>query len=1038
MGISEIAIKRPLLIVVIFTILILFGLQSYFNLNYNLLPKMEVKTVSVNALYPGASAAEVETNVTKKLEDALSSLEGLDIISATSQEGVAQISISLKSNADLDKAERDVQRKVEQTMNQLPENIESPIVSKVNLEEVPVISAAVTGSMASKDLYTIIDTEILPILQNTEGVGQVSIIGGDERQIQVNLDQDKLKSFNLDITQIVQAINNANKSYPAGSIETVQQQFSIKFDANVGSVDEIRKLIVSNKKDGGVVYLSDIASISDATAKTTTINHFNGIPSVGIQVIKQSDANAVEVSKNIREQFLKIENQYKGQSIKFDVSSDQSEYTMASANAVMIDLVLAIFIVGIVMLAFLHSFRSSLFVMVALPSSIIPTFIAMYFLGFSLNLMSLMAISLVVGILVDDSIVVLENIYRHLEMGSEKRKAALEGRNEIGFTAVAITLVDVVVFLPLALSGGLIGSILKEFSLVVVISTLMSLFVSFTITPMLSSRFGKLEHLSKSTLWGRINLGFEGFIDQIKLAYSKGLSWALNKKRYLLMGILVLIIGSIALVPTGFIGGTFIPAADKGELIIDMELSPSASVYQTNMLAQQAEEYLLNQPDVESVFSSIGFVTGSVAGSSNNGNLAQLTIKLKEKRSVSSEEFGVSAQKELAEKIPGAVITASVTSISGNGATSPIQINVKGIDLPALRKTAEEIKQIATTVPGAESVELSVKDQKTEVSIDLNRDKMVSYGLDANQVGSALQKAFSGDDTGKFKQEGNEFDILIGLDQSSRNNIDDVRNLSFTNSDGQSFVLSQFADVKLTLGETVLQRKNRLNSITINASVVGRPVGTVSSEILEKVKNIKIPEGITLETAGDVKNQSDAFKSLGVALVTAILLVYLVMVALYESLVYPFVVLFSIPVALIGALLALALTMETLNVFSIIGMIMLLGLVSKNGILIVDFTNQLREQGLEVKEALIEAGKERLRPILMTTLAMILGMLPIALASGEGSEIKNGMAWVIIGGLTSSMLLTLFIVPVMYYIITKIQLKFFSKKDPDAVEYYEM
>lgn len=1030
MSISEIAIKRPLLIVVIFTVLILFGVQSYLKLNYNLLPKMEVKSVSINALYPGASALEVETNVTKKLEDALSSLEGLDEINATSQEGISQISISLKSDADLDKAERDVQRKVDQAMNTLPEDLETPMVSKVNLEETPVISAAVTGSMTSKDLYTLIDNQILPVLQNTEGVGQVNIIGGDERQIQVNIDQDKLKAYQLDITQVIQAISNANRSYPAGSIETVQQQFSIKFDANVTSVDQIRNLIVLKKTDGGTVYLKDVSTVSDATAKTTTINHFNGIPSIGIQVIKQSDANEVKVSEAARKQFEEIEKQYASKGLKFKISSDQSEYTMASADAVIDDLFIAVLIVGIVIMAFLHSVRSSLFVMVALPSSIIPTFIAMYALGFSLNLMSLMAMSLVVGILVDDSIVVLENIYRHLEMGSDKRKAALDGRNEIGFTALAITLVDVVVFLPLALSGGLIGSILKEFSLVVVISTLMSLLVSFTITPMLASRFGRLEHLKRSNWWGRINLALEDSIDNLKVFYAKILTVALNKKRWVLSIILLLLVGSIALVPLGFIGGTFIPAADKGELVIDLELAPSASVYQTNMLTQQAEEILINNPEVETVFSSIGFVSGSVAGSTNNGNLAQLTIKLKEKRNISSEDFGVAIQKEISNKIPGVIVSVGVTSISGTGMAAPIQINVKGLDLIALRKMAEQIKEITAGVPGTQFVKLSVKDQKTEVSVDLHRDKLVQYGLDANQVGSALQKAFSGDDKGKFKQGGNEYDILISLDKSNRTDINNVKNLSFTNSDGQSFVLGQFADVKMSLGETVLQRKNRLNSITVNANVVGRPIGTVSNEILEKVDKLKIPAGITLETGGDVKNQGDAFSSLGVALLTAILLVYLVMVALYESLVYPFVVLFSIPVALVGALLALALTMETLNIFSIIGMIMLLGLVSKNGILIVDFTNQLRDKGYEVKAALVEAGKERLRPILMTTLAMILGMLPIALASGEGSEIKNGMAWVIIGGLTSSMLLTLLIVPCMYYIIDKIKIRFSTKK-PD-------
>ncbi|XRE42738.1 RND efflux system, inner membrane transporter [Tenacibaculum discolor] len=1024
MSISELAIKRPLLITVIFTILILFGVQSYFQLNYNLLPNIEVKTVNVTAIYPGASASEVELNVTKKLEDALSSIEGLDGINSKSLEGVATISVQLKTNIDIDEAERDVQRKVDQSMNELPIGLENPTVSKVNLEETPVISAGVLADMDSKMLYQMIDDQILPVLQNVPGVGQVNIIGGTPRELKVNIDQNKLKAYRLSIQEVVTAVTNANKSYPAGSIETKKQQYAIKFDANLTSIEELRSLEIKSSPQTGAIYLDDIASVTDGTEKVTTINHINGIPSIGIQVIKQSDANAVEVSKEVRKEFKKLESQYTAENVQFKISSDQSEYTMASADAVMVDLFLAILIVGVVMLLFLHSFRSSLFVLVALPSSIIPTFIAMYLFGFSLNLMTLMAMSLVVGILVDDSIVVLENIYRHMEMGASKRKAALEGRNEIGFTAMAITLVDVVVFLPLALSGGLIGSILKEFSLVVVFSTLMSLFVSFTITPLLASRFGKLEHLKEDTIWGKINIKFEAFITLLRDYYGVLLAKSLERKRWVLGGVLILFISSFALVGFGFIGAAFIPAGDQGELIIDLELASSSSVYQTNMTTRKVEDLLLKHKDVETVFSSIGFVSGSVAGSSNNSNLAQLTVSLKEDRSQTAEAFGISIQKEISKKIPGVIVSASPTSISGNSSTAPIQIAVKGLNVKELRELAENIMQAAKEVPGTRYVELSVKDPKPQIEVDLNRDKLRQFGIDASTVGVALQNSFTGNDDSSFKQDGNEYAILIGLANANQNDIKNVRELSFTNSDGASFELSQFATVKEGLGETVLERKDRLNSITVKANVVGRPTGTVTSELQEKINQLAIPSGVTLEYLGDAKNQGDAFGSLFTALIIAILLVYLIMVALYESLAYPFVVLFSIPVALIGALLALALAMESLNIFSIIGMIMLLGLVSKNGILIVDFANHLKIEGYDVKEALIKAGKERLRPILMTTLAMVLGMLPIALASGEGSEIKNGMAWVIIGGLTSSMLLTLFIVPIMYLIIEKISLQF--------------
>lgn len=1032
MSIAEIAVKRPLLILVIFTVLILFGLECYHSLNYNLLPKMEVPTVTVSTVYAGASASEVETSVTKKLEDAFASVEGLDKITSKSQEGVSQVVISFNSGTNIDEAEADIQRKADQAQNNLPRDIDKPLVNKVNLEEAPVVKAGVTSTLAPRALYDLVDKQLRPILQNVAGVGQVNIIGGDERQIQVNVDQRKLNAYGITITQVTDAVNYANQSFPAGSIETRNQQVTIQYDANVTSVSQIRDLIILQRPGGGSIYLKDVAEVIDATAKATAINHINGLPSIGIQIVKQSDANTVNVSRDVKKAFSNLEQQYKDSNVKFTISSDQSTYTLRSADAVMEDLVLAVFIVGIVMLAFLHSFRSSMFVMVALPSSMIPTFIAMYLMGFSLNLMTLMALSLVVGILVDDSIVVLENIYRHLEAGTDRKQAALDGRNEIGFTAMAITLVDVVVFLPLALSGGIIGMILREFSLVVVISTLMSLFVSFTVTPMLASRFGRLEHLTKETWWGRLNLGFEHIIDVIKENYGKALKVSLHKKRYLLSGVIVLIIGSIMLVAKGFVGAAFIPAGDQGELMINLELSPDASIYQTNMLTQQVEKQLMARPEVDKVFSSIGFLTGGVAGTGNNSNRAELTVTLVDakKRNMTAEEFGLMMQRELTASVPGAKITASPTSITGNASTAPIQIAVKGVNLKDVRSVAEQYMQITASVPGTQFVQLSVKDPKPQIEVKLDREKMTLLGLNASQVGGALQNAFSGNDKSKFKQSGNEYDILVSLDRFNRSDINNVKNLSFTNNDGESFNLSQFAEVKQGIGESVLERSDRLNSITVNANVAGRPTGTVAAEIKEKVARVKLPEGVSIEYLGDVKNQGDAFGSLGLALITAILLVYLIMVALYESVIYPFVVLFSIPVALIGALLALALSMETLNIFSIIGMIMLLGLVSKNAILIVDFTNHLKEKGATVEDALVEAGEERLRPILMTTLAMIFGMLPIALARGAGSEVKNGMAWVIIGGLTSSMILTLFVVPAMYLIIDRLKVRLQKKKQP--------
>lgn len=1037
MSVTEIAVKRPLLVTTIFTVLVLFGFLSYKQLSYNLLPKFEANVISVSTVYRGASADEVETNVTKRIEDALSSLEGLDRINSTSQESASIVIVQLKNGIDVNQAQQDAQRKIDQIINQLPDDVDKPTINKFSTDELPVLRMGVTANLSPTGLYDLMDDKLKPQLANVAGVGQINIIGGSEREIQVNVDQEKLRAYGLSIGQVAQAINAANTSYPAGQIETQQSQYSIRFDATVETTNRLRGLIIARRADGGQILLSDVAEVVDGTAKATAINHINAKPSIGVQVQKQSDANAVDVSRFVRERIAQIEKQYANIGLKFNIAADQSTYTLASANAVVDDLFIAVLIVSVVMLMFLHSFRSSLFVLVALPSSMIPTFILMYVFGFSLNLMTLMALSLVVGILVDDSIVVLENINRHMEMGKDKRTAALDGRSEIGFTALAITLVDVVVFVPLALTSGLIGNILREFSLVVVFSTLMSLLVSFTLTPLLVSRFGKHEVLNPNTLWGKLNLGFERFLDNLKEAYGRILTAALGHKRWVFVTVLLLLVGSIALVPTGFIGAAFMQQSDQGEFNVSLELAPTASIYQTNQTAQRVEQLLLKHPEVTNVFTNVGYTSSGIATSSNS-NVADLTVKLVDKKSrpVSTEDFGSRVKQEIA-RIPGVRVTVSPISIAG-GTQAPIQIAIKGTDLVSIRQAAAQVKAVVQSVPGTQDVQFSVKDPKPEVTVRLNRERMAQLGISAADVGQALQIAYRGDDRSKFKQNGNEYDILISLDKLDRSNPQDISRLTFVNNQGRSFELSQFAQVEQQVGESVLQRIDRLSAISVNSQVVGRPSGSVGADIQAKMANVKLPEGISVQYLGQLQQQSDAFGSLGQALLLGILLVYFIMVALYESVVYPFVVLFSIPVALIGALLALALAMQSLTVFSIVGMIMLLGLVAKNAILIVDFTNQLKAEGMPVVEALIEAGKERLRPILMTTLAMIVGMLPIALASGAGAEVKNGMAWVIIGGLSSSLLLTLLVVPSVYLIVDRTIARFTRKetrpKKPQELE----
>lgn len=1031
MSITELSIKRPALVIVIFTVLGILGVMSYSRLNYNLLPKFDSPVLTIMTTYPGASAGEVETSVTKKIEDAVSSLEKLDKLQSVSQEGISVVTVMMLQNADIEQALQDAQRKIN-AIPDLPDEVENPLINKFSSDDIPVLQTGITGDVKPTVFHKLVEERVLPLLTKVEGVGQITMIGGEQREIQVLINPNKLKAYKLSLNQVTQTIIASNQDFPTGKIEDPEQQYSLRVAAKYASLDELRNLVVSYLPDGSKVKVKDIAEVVDGIKERETLNRINGVSSIGLIIQKQTDANAVDVSEKLQAEMKKIEGDFKAENIHFTIATDSSQYTMASAHAVQFDLMLAVIIVAAVMLIFLHSLRSSLIVMVAIPASMISTFILMYVFDFSLNLMTLMALSLVVGILVDDSIVVLENIYRHMEMGKDKRTAALDGRNEIGFTALAITLVDVVVFLPMSLVSGLIGNIVREFSLVVVFSTMMSLFVSFTITPMLASRFGKLDHFTRKTLWGKISLGFEDLFESLKTAYSNILEWSLGHRRIVYLLTLVLFIGSIALVPGKFIGSEFITQSDRGELIVSLEMEPQINLESNNAIARKVEKMIMARPEVEKVFTNVGYASSGRAGAATN-YLSEFSVVLKDikDRSISTEEFGNQMKEEI-NQIPGVKAKAAPTTITGNANVAPVQVVVKGTDLDSITKAANTILEITKNLAGTADVELSTEDPRPELQVKIDRERMAALGLSVADVGTGLRTAFNGNDESEYRDGPYEYDINVVLDKFNRTSVGDVRNLTFKNSQGELIELQQFANVVLEPGPTKLERRDRLSSITVNAQVIGRPVGTVGQELQAAVGEINLPEGIDISYAGQLEQQSDAFGSLGMAMIIAIVFVYLIMVALYDSFVYPFIVLFSLPVALIGALLALALAMENLTIFSIIGMIMLMGLVAKNAILLVDFTNHQKALGLSVKDALLEAGRERLRPILMTTLAMVFGMLPIALASGAGAETKNGLAWVIIGGLLSSLLLTLVLIPSIYMTIEKYLGRIRGKK---ALEY---
>ena len=1025
MTITELSIKRPTLIIVLFSFLGVLGIYGFITLNYDLMPKMTLPMAIVTVVYPGGSPSEVETSVTKPIEDAVSGLDKVKTIRSTSLEGMTLVRIEFELDVNIDFAIQDVQRKVNGIMQQLPKDVRAPVITKLAFDELPVIRAAVYSKLPPRQLYQFIKDRVQPRISKLGGVGLFTMLGGEEREIKVNVDAHKLKSYNLSLFAIAQSVKAANLDLPTGNIKENEGQYVVRVAGKFNSVEELRNLVVARSRQGGEIKLCNIAEVEDGTKDITNINRLNGINSVGITIQKQTDANTVEVSELVLNEFKKLEKENKEIELKFGVAQDASEFIMQSANGVKFDLFLAILIVAFVMLIFLHSFRNSFIILVAIPSSLISTFFMMYIFGFTLNMMTLLAMSLVIGILVDDSIVVLENIYRHLEMGENQRDAALKGRNEIGFAALSITFVDVVVFIPLAMITGVIGNFLREYALVVVFSTLMSLLVSFTITPMLASRFTKLEHLAKNSLMGRFGTWFENFFKKFTSYYSRVLNWGLHNGGKVAIMTLILLVLSLMLPGMGFIGNEFMPQVDRGEMVVSVELDPGASIEYTNQVTQKVEKIISTFPEVKTILTSVGAASEGLFGFYNN-NTADIYVTLvpKNERKATTGAIGQWIKAQVL-KLPGLKCRVSPVSLMGTTTRTPIQILVQGATFDEVLQAATKIADIAKTVDGTNDVRLSSEEGKPELRIEINREKLSALGLTIMDVGQNLRIALTGDDDSKYREGLTEYNIRVQLDQFDRSNPDDAANLTFMNNKGQQIQLKQFANVYQTVGPTKLEREGRAPAINVMSQSYGKTSGVIANDIFAKLKNVELPSGVTFRLTGELENMKDSMQSLMYALLAGILFVYMIMIALYNSFKYPFVILFSIPLAIIGAFLGLALTMKSISIYSMLGMIMLIGLVAKNAILLVDRTNQMKlERGLNTYEALLEAAQTRFRPILMTTFAMVFGMLPIALSTAASSESKSGLAVVLIGGLLSSLVLTLVLVPVVYQKFDKL----FSKK----------
>ena len=1030
MNITEISIKRPSLIIVLFSVFTLLGFIGYKNLSYELMPDFNQPVVVIKTVYPGAEPNEVETSVSRKIEDALSNLEGVDYLVTKSLPNASIIIANLKYGTDLDKSMQDAQRYIDNIRKDLPQDILSPVMSKVSPNDLPIMSISATSNLSATEFYQKMKDEYLPQIQQIKGVAEITILGGEEKEIQVKINQDKLKLYKVSLIQVVEAINKSGLDLPAGNVQTEKENNSVRLTGKFTSLDDIKNVQVALPALESPVYVKDVAEVIDSIKETTSISRYNGKNGIGLLLKKQGDANAVDVSKLVRSTFKSIEQQNENSGVEFVIADDSTENTIAAVNSVVIDLILAVILVSLVMLLFLRSFRNSLIVIVAIPTSLVTAFAAMWLLGYTLNLMTLLAMSLIIGILVDDAVVVLENIQKHLDRGKDKRTAAMDGRMEIGFAALSITLVDVVVFLPILFLQVFVADMLKQFSVVVVTSTLTSLLVGFTLTPWLASRIGKKEDLQPTNIFNRFLLWFEHQLDNFTNWYGRQLEWVLIHK-LIFTGIVILLFAmTLGIMKQGIIGKELISTGDQGKFRMALEFDKSTSIQHNNLIAQKIETYIIQQPEVLTVFSNIGGPSTGI-GSLGVGseNKTEFTIQLKSKKelkNVPTETFMKKLREDLKSKFPS--INYSMAALGLIPRSAPIEITLSGSHLDFVMKAGDSLKKVIEKIPGSDNVRLSVEAGSPEYKIIPDKDKMQRLGLSTAYVGLNLRTAFTGNDDATLTDKGIEYPIRIWLNEFKRQNFEDVQQLSIINQKGLPVEVSQFAIVEQDNSPSLLERKDRQPAVTLTADALGRPSGTVADDVVAYLKENPLPKGIQMTWGSDIKRQNDSFGALGSVLLISFLLIYLILVALYDSFIYPFVVLFSIPVAAIGAFLALNLSLSNLSLFALLGLIMLMGLVVKNAILIVDFTNQLKAEGKHFKEALIIAGKGRMRPILMTTLSMVVGMLPIAMATGTAAEWKNGLAWVIIGGLLSSLILTVFLVPMVYYLVDTAKEKINFKK----------
>ncbi|MDO5442871.1 MAG: efflux RND transporter permease subunit [Bacteroidia bacterium] len=1018
MKISDLSIKRPIYVIVLFLVIGILGLLGFSGMKAELMPKFTPPSLNVQVIYPGASPTEVESSLTVKLEDVLSSMAGVESMRSYSFEGMSMVFVSFTYGTDIEEAITDAQNKISSKKAELPSGILSPIINEIGVDSKSIITLALSSNLDAVDFSDLVTRDVIPELQRIPGMAKVETVGEHPREIQVNMDMAVMSELGLTPVAVLGVIKGANLDFPTGSLEDGITHTAVRLTGKLQSVEEIRSLVLMTLPNSTQIRLSDIADVVETSADVNTLARVDGEEAVLINVFKQENANAIDLSDAVAATVERLEQRYSDEGLQIRTVSDSSTFTRESIHSVLIDLLLAVLLVTFVILIFLHNWRNALIVMLVVPLSLIGSFIGMNLFHFTLNIMSLLGLSVVIGVLVDDAIVVIENVCRHMEMGKTPLQATKDAMQEIGFTVITVTIVLVIVFLPIALTNSLVSDILRQFCGVIIFAILFSLLSALTLVPLLTSRFGKLDVLDTDTTWGKVMAWFEDVVRRFGDWVAGVLRKALGRKRWVGLAVILLTVLVCSLFPMGFVGFEFMPKVDQSEFTLLVEMPKDISIEESALQIARAEAWLLDKEEITEVVSMIGLTSSNNESNQGTPYLAELKCKMvpPSERSKSVHVYISSLRRELTDYLVDAKVQAFAATLHGSGNSADIEYVLSGSKADSVALFGEYALAAMKSIPGTLQQQLSTGSGRPEVEVVVDREKMSALGLSLDNVGLTLQMAFQGNTSMKFVRDDYEYDINLRADNFYRSNIEDVASLTFINQQGSRVTLDQFAEVRIGTGPNRLERYNRNPSVTIGANVVGISAGAASSEFLDKVSAKADDMGISIETVGDMKSMMDSMSVFAIAMLLSIILMYLSLVVLYNNWIDPLVVMFSIPFSILGAILALALSATSLNIYAMLGLVMLIGLVAKNAILLVDFANERLAEGLDMDSALVEAVKLRTRPILMTALSTIIGMIPVALASGSSAELRNGIGWVIIGGMALSTLLTLVVVPVVYKI----------------------